>query len=121
MKDVAAAPARSKGFFSSLAPRGRTVFFALTAVAVCLLFAFPVFWLVLTSLRPGTGVYYVHRGTEFTIDNFHDVLSQEIVIKALFNSFMISTLATLLSLGVTATSGYMLSRFKGPIRTPGFH
>ena len=48
-------------------------------MAVCLLFAFPVFWLVLTSLRPGTGVYYVHRGTEFTIDNFHDVLSQEIV------------------------------------------
>jgi multiple sugar transport system permease protein len=120
VKDVAAAPARSKGFFSSLAPRGRTVFFALTAVAVCLLFAFPVFWLVLTSLRPGTGVYYVHRGTEFTIDNFHDVLSQEIVIKALFNSFMISTLATLLSLGVTATSGYMLSRFKGPIPNTWF-
>ena len=41
--------------------------------AVCLLFAFPVFWLVLTSLRPGTGVYYVHRGTEFTVENFGDV------------------------------------------------
>ena len=64
------------------------------AVAVCLLFAFPVFWLVLTSLRPGFAVYYVHRGTDFTLDNFHDVLAQEIVLKALFNSFMISTLAT---------------------------
>jgi multiple sugar transport system permease protein len=113
--DIAAAPARSAGFFFALAPRGKAVFFALAAIAVCLLFAFPVFWLVLTSLRPGTGVYYVHRGTEFTIDNFHEVLSQEIVLRALFNSFMISTLATVLSLGVTATSGYMLSRFKGPI------
>ena len=113
MRDIAVAPARASGFFSALAPRGKAVFFALAAIAVCLLFAFPVFWLVLTSLRPGTGVYYVHRGTEFTIDNFHEVLSQEIVVGALFNSFMISTLATVFSLGVTATSGYMLSRFRG--------
>ena len=120
MTDIAIAPAQAGGFFSTLAPRGKAVFFALTATAVCLLFAFPVFWLVLTSLRPGTGVYYVHRGTEFTIDNFHDVLSQEIVLRALFNSFMISTLATVLSLGVTATSGYMLSRFRGPIPTAWF-
>ena len=120
MRGIATAPARSEGFFSALAPRGKAVLFALTAIAVCLLFAFPVFWLVLTSLRPGTGVYYVHRGTEFTIDNFHDVLSQEIVVRAMFNSFMISTLATVLSLGVTATSGYMLSRFKGPIPNAWF-
>src|SRR5262245_65896266 len=33
---------------------------------------------------------------------------------------MISTLATVLSLGVTATSGYMLSRFKGPIPNTWF-
>ena len=51
------APARSEGFFAALAPRGKAVLFALTAIGVCLLFAFPVFWLVLTSLRPGTGVY----------------------------------------------------------------
>src|SRR5262249_44893387 len=120
VRDIAVSPARASGFFSALAPRGKTVFSALAAIAVCLLFAFPVFWLVLTSLRPGTGVYYVHRGTEFTIDNFHEVLSQEIVVRALFNSFMISTLATVLSLGVTATSGYMLSRFKGPIPNTWF-
>ena len=111
---------RENGFFSALAPRGKAVLLGLAAVAVCALFAFPVFWLILTSLRPGTGVYYVHRGTEFTIDNFHEVLSQEIVVRALFNSFVISTVATVLSLGVTATSGYMLSRFKGPIPNTWF-
>ena len=108
------------GFFAALAPGGKRMLFALAGIAICLLFAFPVFWLVLTSLRPGSGVYYVHRGTEFTVDNFHDVLSQTIVVKALFNSFMISTLATVLSLAVTATSGYMLSRFSGPIPNTWF-
>jgi len=87
------APAQPEGFFAGLAPRATRVLFALAAVAVCLLFAFPVLWLLLTSLRPGTGVYYVHRGTEFTADNFHEVLAQEIVLRALFNSFETRVLA----------------------------
>src|SRR3982075_1146725 len=91
------APRGESGFFSALAPRGKAVLFALAAIAVCALFAFPVFWLVLTSLRPGTGVYYVHRGTEFTIDNFGEVTSQAIVLQALVNSFVISPGATPLS------------------------
>jgi len=90
---IASLPAaRSTGFFEALAPGGRRAFFVLGLIAVCLLFAFPVFWLVLTSLRPGYAVYYVHRGTDFTLDNFHEVLTQEIVLKALWNSFAISTL-----------------------------
>jgi multiple sugar transport system permease protein len=84
------------------------------------LLAFPVLWLVLTSLRPGYAVYYVHRGTDFTLDNFAEVLGQEQVLHAFFNSLVISTLATVLSLGVTMTSGYMLSRFKGPIPNAWF-
>ena len=109
------AVANRNRFFDALAPGGRRALFVLGVIGVCLLFAFPVFWLVLTSLRPGYAVYYVHRGTDFTLDNFHEVLTQEIVLRALWNSFAISTLATVLSLGVTVTSGYMLSRFKGPI------
>jgi multiple sugar transport system permease protein len=106
---------RTNGFFANLAPGGTRVLLALATIGVCLLFAFPIFWLILTSLRPASGVYYVHRGTEFTIENFFEVLAQKQVIKALWNSFAIATLATILSLGVTVTSGYMLSRFRGPI------
>src|SRR5262249_21705294 len=52
------------GFWGALAPGGKRVLFALAVIAVCLLFAFPIFWLVLTSLRPGYAVFYVHRGTD---------------------------------------------------------
>ena len=116
----ATAPRRSGGFFEALAPGGRRALFLLAMVAVCLLFAFPVLWLGLTSLRPGYAVFYVHRGTDFTLENFHEVLGQPVVLKAMWNSFVISTLATILSLGVTVTSGYMLSRFKGPIPNTWF-
>jgi multiple sugar transport system permease protein len=36
-----------------------------------------------------------------------------VVVRAFINSFVIATLATIFSLAVTVTSGYMLSRFKG--------
>lgn len=120
MTDAALPQRRSAGFFGALAPGGARMLFILAIIAVCFLFAFPVFWLLLTSLRPGSEVYYVHRGTEITFENFLEVLRDPIVLKALFNSFAIATLATIFSLGVTMTSGYMLSRFKGTIPNTWF-
>ena len=117
---LAPPPADRSGFFGALAPGGRKALFVLTVIAIGFLFAFPVLWLGLTSLRPAFAVYYVHRGTDFTIENYFDVLSQDVVLNAFVNSFAISTLATILSLGVTVTSGYMLSRFKGPIPNAWF-
>jgi multiple sugar transport system permease protein len=92
----------------------RKAFFALALAGICFAFAFPVLWLILTSFRPESGVYYVHRGTEFTFINFKEVLGQERIVDAFINSAVISTLATVFSLLVTVSSGYMLSRFTGP-------
>ena len=100
--------------FVGLAPSARRAFFALALLAICLLFALPVLWLILTSLRPESGVYYVHRGLEFTLGNFAEVLRNERIVQAFINSGLIATLATVLSIMVTVSSGYMLSRFRGP-------
>ena len=90
-------------------------FFALAITLICLLFAFPILWLLLTSLRPQSGVYYVHRGLEFTLGSYMQVLKDERIGQAFFNSGLIATLATVFSLMVTVSSGYMLSRFRSPI------
>ena len=104
-----------RGLLGMLAPRAQRCFFALSLTAVCLLFAFPVLWLLLTSLRPSSGVYYVHKGLEFTLDSYLQVLQDERLVHAFLNSGAIATLATVFSLLVTVSSGYMLSRFRGPI------
>lgn len=110
----------SKGFFGAMAPGAKKAFFALMVTGVSFLFAFPVLWLILTSLRPQSGVFYVHRGTEFTIENFITVFENERVISAFINSGIIATLATVFSLAVTVSSGYMLSRFTGKIASAWF-
>ena len=98
----------------------RRAFFTLALAAICLLFAFPILWLMLTSLRPQSGVYYVHRGLEFTLGNYAQVLQNERIVQAFVNSGLIATLATIFSLMVTVSSGYMLSRFRGPIARTWF-
>jgi multiple sugar transport system permease protein len=98
-----------------LAPGGRAALLALTIAGILLLFLGPVVIMVVTSLRPGWAVYYIYRGTSFTAENYREVFARPAVVHAFVNSFVLATLATLFSLGVTITSGYMLSRFRGPI------
>jgi multiple sugar transport system permease protein len=43
------------------------------------------------------------------------VLTTDAVLHAFLNSFLVATLATVFSIGVTVSSGYMLSRFRGPL------
>ncbi len=93
-------------------PGWRRAFFGLSLTAVTLLLVFPVAWMVLTSLRPASGVFYVHRGTEFTLSNFAEALAKPEMKESFLNSGVIATVATIFSLGVTITSGYMLSRFR---------
>lgn len=99
----------------TLAPGGRRAFFCLATIAIVLLFLGPIVILVVTSLRPGWAVFYIYRGTDFTLQNYRDVLATEAVMHAFVNSFLVATLATVVSIGVTVSSGYMLSRFRGPI------
>ncbi len=104
---------RLRGLTGVLFPGWRRAFFGWALTAVTLLLVFPVAWMVLTSLRPASGVFYVHRGTEFTLGNFAETLAKPEMKESFFNSGIIATVATIFSLGVTITSGYMLSRFHG--------
>jgi multiple sugar transport system permease protein len=103
-----------------LAPGWRRPFFGLAVVAVTLLMIFPVAWIGLTALRPASGVFYVHRGTEFTLGNFAEALAKPEMKASFVNSALIATFATIFSLAVTITSGYMLSRFGGATASAWF-
>jgi multiple sugar transport system permease protein len=97
----------------ALAKGWRSAFVGLVLAGVLGLFLFPVLWLTLTALRPESEVFYVHRGTHFTLANFLKAWHSPKIQESFVNSAILATLATIFSLQVTVMSGYMLSRFKG--------
>ncbi len=106
--------------FAAFTPGARRLPFIVGMSITCFLFAFPVLWLILTSVRPESDIYYVYKGTNFTLDNFRQVLDNPRVTLAFFNSAVVATVATFFSILVTVSSGYMLSRLKGPIARTWF-
>ena len=107
--------AEPRGQSSAVAAIIRRGLLFAVSLSVIALFAFPVLWLALTSIRPASGMFYVYRGTEFTLENYFTVWERPQIPIAFLNSFLIATFATIASLAVTVTSGYMLSRFNGKI------
>jgi len=89
----------------------KTVRFALITIIV-LFFAFPIVWLVASSLLPGYKGVYVFRTVGFTLENFHKIWDWPGFRNALKNAVIIATIATFLSLIITLPSGYVLGRFK---------
>jgi multiple sugar transport system permease protein len=104
-----------RSWADTLAPGGHRALLLLTTIAIILLFLGPIVILIVTSVRPGWAVYYIYRGTDFTLQNYREVLTTDAVLHAFLNSFLVATLATVFSIGVTVSSGYMLSRFRGPL------
>lgn len=104
-----------RSWTDTLAPGGHRALLLLTTIAIILLFLGPIVILIVTSVRPGWAVYYIYRGTDFTLQNYREVLTTDAVLHAFLNSFLVATLATVFSIGVTVSSGYMLSRFRGPL------
>jgi multiple sugar transport system permease protein len=73
-------------------------------------------YLVLTSLRPASEVFYVLRGTQITVENFSNAWATPNIRAAFANSATLATLSTVLSLVVTVPSGYMLARFSNSLQ-----
>ena len=104
-----------RGWAGALAPGGRKALLVLATLGILLIFLGPILVIIVTSFRPGWAVYYIYRGTDFTLQNYVEVLATSSVMRAFVNSFILATLATVFSIGITVSSGYMLSRFTGPV------
>jgi multiple sugar transport system permease protein len=102
--------------------RGRAplshAFFSLLAVVVAVIFVFPIYWGLSTSLRnpldtftvSGLGLPWVNFTP--TLDNWISQLSSVEAQRALANSTIIAISATILALALGAPAAYGLARFQ---------
>jgi multiple sugar transport system permease protein len=108
------APPKAVGPASSMAYS----IWSLVAIVVTLIFLFPFFWALSTSLRnpidtftvSGLGIPWLNF--EPTLDNWRDQLATPESLRALSNSTMIAIGASLLALVLGTPAAYALARFK---------
>jgi multiple sugar transport system permease protein len=103
---------------SAIDRRLRHSFYSILAILVALVFLFPLYWGLSTSLRTpletftvvGFGIPWIHFTP--TLDNWADQLQVPETQNALINSSLIASLATLLALLLGTPAAYALARFR---------
>ena len=96
------------------------VILTLVTVVFAVLWAFPMYWGVITSLKPESQV--ISRTVEFlprtwTIDAYWHVLVNTMIGRWYVNSLVTSVAVTVLTLAISATTAYALSQLRFPGRT----
>ena len=96
----------------------RRAIVAVLAIAATLIFFFPLYWAISTSLRSPADTFTVTGvGIPFlqftpTLENFITELSTPEGLQALWTSIIVSVCATALALGLGVPAAYALARFK---------
>jgi multiple sugar transport system permease protein len=86
----------------------------MAVTVVLLFFCFPIFWTVLTSIKPLDLIPKSPPVWLFapTLEHYWSILTQRALLSSLWNSLSIAALSTLLALLVGAPAAYVFARFR---------
>ncbi len=91
---------------------GRLLSYTALGIAV-LLILFPVYWMIITSLKLPREIYRVPSlwPKVFTLDNY-ETLFEKGFLTAIRNSFIVASIVTLISVLISAFAAYSMVRFR---------
>ncbi len=90
--------------------------FYLLVIVIVVIMVFPFYYAILTSFKQRTALFQVeYWPTTFSLDNYFAVMTGRNFLRTLFNSLFIATTVVLISLALSVTASYALSRvnFRG--------
>ena len=84
--------------------------------AIVIFFCFPIFWTIITSIKPLDLISKIPPVWQFkpTLEHYISIFVDKGILRSLWNSFSIATMSTLLSLIVGTPAAYAFSRFRLP-------
>jgi len=90
------------------------VFTYLALGVAALLVAFPIYWMIITSLKLPKEIYRVPSlwPQVFTLDNYEKLLADGSFFLALRNSFIVATVVTVISVIISSFAAYSMVRFR---------
>lgn len=86
-----------------------------TALVVSIVFLVPTLWMVITSLKPSSGIFTLPPSflpKHVVWSNYPDALSSAPFARYFINSVIVSVSAVLVSLSASAMAGYSLARLR---------
>jgi multiple sugar transport system permease protein len=88
-------------------------------ISAVLIWAFPVLWVILTSLKPRTDIFTVPPTILFspTLEHYAEALRTQGIVPSIRNSLVIAGLSTALALLVAVPAGYAYGRLRFRLRT----
>lgn len=86
----------------------------LVGSGIMLSILFPIYWMVITGLRPQTETFSTKPNLipSFTLEHYREILAEGSVIHGLINSTIIASISTLLAVALGAPAAYVLARWE---------
>ncbi|MBN9359860.1 carbohydrate ABC transporter permease, partial [Devosia sp.] len=110
---ASAAPANAGAAARRRFLTARVLSYAALVVAVILVL-FPIYWMVVTSLKLPRDIYRVPSlwPKTFTLDNFGKLLADGQFLLAIRNSFIVASTVTVISVIISSFAAYSMVRFR---------
>lgn len=95
--------------------RGFKVFFILSMLVVGLFVLFPLYWIIITALKPATEAFNVNPSffpKHITLENFKQVITDNRILTYLKNSLFVSFTSSFITTVLCTYAGYSFSKFR---------
>ncbi|ERI94561.1 ABC transporter, permease protein [Clostridiales bacterium oral taxon 876 str. F0540] len=94
---------------------GFKIFFTISLVIVGLFVLFPLYWIIITALKPAKDAFNVNPSlipTHITFENFKQVITDKRILTYLKNSLFVSFLSSFITTALCTYAGYSFSKFR---------
>ncbi len=94
--------------------KGFKIFFIISLVIVGLFVLLPLYWIIITALKPANEAFSVNPSLfpkSITFDNFKQVITDERILIYLRNSLFVSFLSSFITTVLCTYAGYSFSKF----------
>ncbi len=87
-------------------------------IVMILVWAFPVIWVILTSLKSRTEIFTIPPTIFFnpTLEHYFDALKAHDILPSIMNSLVVASGTTIVTLLIAVPAGYAFSRVRFPFR-----
>ncbi len=87
----------------------------LGVVAITIIFIFPIYWMILTSIKPNEAILklppqFIPKGA--TLNNYRNIMNDGKFVIFYKNNVIVSTVTTLVTLALAVFASYAFSRFR---------